>query len=333
MAKGNNQKLKILRLAKILQEETDEEHSLTMPQIVNKLEAYDISAERKSLYRDIEELELFGYDIIKERRGREFCYYIGSRDFELAELKLLVDSVQAAKFITSAKSEALIEKIESLTSKYEAKKLQRQVHVVGRIKSSNESVFYNVDDIYNAIEKNVKIRFRYFQWNVKKEREYRKNGEWYCISPWALSWDDENYYMVGFDDNAQMIKHYRVDKMVEISITEERREGKESFLHFDMASYAKKLFGMFAGEREIVRLRFDNALAGVVIDRFGKDITFFQVDKEHFEVSVNVAVSGQFLGWLFALGDGVRVVGPDNVVEQMKERLKLMTAIYDSDLK
>jgi len=130
-----------------------------------------------------------------------------------------------------------------------------------------------------------------------------------------------------------MIKHYRVDKMVEISITEERREGKESFLHFDMASYAKKLFGMFAGEREIVRLRFDNALAGVVIDRFGKDITFFQVDKEHFEVSVNVAVSGQFLGWLFALGDGVRVVGPDNVVEQMKERLKLMTAIYDSDLK
>ena len=333
MAKGNNQKLKILRLAQILQEETDEEHSLTMPQIIKKLEAYDISAERKSLYRDLEELELFGYDVIKERRGKEFHYYIGSRDFELAELKLLVDSVQAAKFITSAKSEDLIKKIESLTSVHEAGKLQRQVHVVGRIKSSNESVFYNVDDIHNAIEKNVKIRFRYFQWNVKKEREFRKDGAWYCISPWALSWDDENYYMVGYDAEAKIIKHYRVDKMVDLSITEERREGKECFQHFDMASYAKKLFGMYAGEKEMVRLRFVNSLAGVVIDRFGKDITLFPVDKEHFEVAVNVAVSGQFLGWLFALGEGVSIVSPDYVVEQMKNQLSKMSEIYNSELK
>ena len=330
MAKGSNQKLKILYLAKILQEKTDEEHSMTMPQIIDELKRYGISAERKSLYKDMEELELYGLDIIKERRGKEFLYYIGSREFELAELKLLVDSVQAAKFITSSKSESLIKKIEALTSEHEARKLQRQVYVAGRIKTSNESVFYNVDDIHKAIGNNVKIRFRYFQWNVKKEREFRKNGDWYCISPWALSWDDENYYMVGYDDEAQMIKHYRVDKMTDLSVTKERRDGKESFQHFDMANYAKKLFGMYAGEKEIVRLRLKNSLAGVVIDRFGKDVTFFQTDKDHFEVAVNVAVSGQFFGWLFALGEDVSILSPDYVVEQMKERLHKMSKIYNN---
>ena len=167
MAKGSNQKLKILYLAKILQEKTDEEHSMTMPQIIDELKRYGISAERKSLYKDMEELELYGLDIIKERRGKEFLYYIGSREFELAELKLLVDSVQAAKFITSSKSESLIKKIEALTSEHEARKLQRQVYVAGRIKTSNESVFYNVDDIHKAIGNNVKMRKKVLIFSLK----------------------------------------------------------------------------------------------------------------------------------------------------------------------
>lgn len=192
-----NQKLKQLYLMKILLENTDETHSMTMPEIVSSLKAYDITAERKSIYDDIEALRLYGMDIIGEKSGKTYLYHIGSRDFELAELKLLVDSVQSSKFITAKKSNELIEKIERIASKYEAKQLQRQVYVAERIKTMNESIYYIVDIIHNAIANNVKIKFQYFQWNVDKKQELRHGGEYYLISPWALSWDNENYYLIG----------------------------------------------------------------------------------------------------------------------------------------
>lgn len=332
MPRGSNQKLKLMYLMKIFMEKTDDEHSLTMPQILEALASYDVIAERKSIYADIEALRVFGMDIIGEKRGKMYYYYLGNREFELAELKLLVDSVQSARFITSRKSHTLIRKIERLASDFEAKQLERQVYVAGRIKTNNESIFYNVDKIHTAIGANVKIQFRYFQWNIKKEREFRKNGEPYCISPWALSWDDENYYMVGFDHEAGIIKHYRVDKMVNIELTTEMREGKDHFRQFDMAAYSKKLFGMFDGAEENVRLEFENRFAGVVIDRFGKDTTFFPTDEEHFEIVVNVAVSRQFLGWIFALGEGVRIVGPESVVEQMKHEVGRIAEVYKKNI-
>ena len=312
-------------MLKILREYTDEDHGISMNEILVHLKEYGIIAERKSIYDDIEVLRQFGLDIIGEKRDRKYYYSLVNREFEVAELKLLVDAIQSSKFITERKTNALIKKLETLVSKYDAMKLQRQVYVSGRIKTMNESIYYTVDAIHNAISENKKIKFQYFQWNVKKEMELRKGGEFYHISPWGLSWDDENYYLVGFDSEAKTIKHYRVDKMLRIQMTEEMREGKEHFKKLDMADYTKKSFGMFGGKEQQVKLLVKNELANVIIDRFGKDIMIIPADREHFTTNVTVRVSGHFFGWIMSLGEGVKIVGPDEVVEQMKaeiERLK-----------
>ncbi len=329
MAKGANQKLKLIYLMRILLEKTDESHSLTMPEILAALKAYDVTAERKSIYDDLETLRMLGMDIIGEQNGKAYSYHVASRDFELAELKLLVDAVQSSKFITEKKSNELIKKIEGLASKYEANELQRQVYVSGRIKTMNETIYYSVDKIHTAISNNVKIRFQYFQWNVDKEPELRKNGEFYCISPWSLLWDNESYYMIGYDSEAGIMKHYRVDKMLHLDLTEEKREGKELFEKSDMAQYGRKHFGMFDGEEQHVKLEMANYLAGVVIDRFGKDVSIRKKDEEHFLVTVNVAVSPQFLGWVMAFGDDVKVIGPENVVEQIREEARKLMRLYE----
>lgn len=328
MAKGTNQKLKLLYLMKIFMEETDEEHGISMGEIIEKLNAYGVTAERKSLYDDFEALRVYGLDIIGEKRERVYTYYLGSRLFELAELKLLVDSVQSSKFITEKKTNVLIKKIESLAGRYEAGKLQRQVYVSDRIKAVNESIYYNVDDIHTAINNNVRIRFKYFSWNVNKEMELRKNGDYYEISPWALCWDDENYYLIGYDSEAGIIKHYRVDKMQKIELTNNQRQGRELFIKFNMADYSKKTFGMFDGEEQIVKLRLENRFAGVIIDRFGKAIPFIKTDNEHFEVNVKVAVSSQFIGWVVALGSGVEILGPENVIDKMKKEVIRLKDTY-----
>lgn len=214
----SNQKLKILYLAKILLEYTDAKNDITLQDIIDKLAAYNVTAERKSLYDDIAQLNDFGIKIKKTQYGRTSHYQVINRDFELAELKLLVDSVASAKFITEQKSNELIQKIERLASKPQASMLQRQVYVAGRVKAMNNDIMENVDAIHNAISKNLQISFQYFQWNVQKEPELRRNGERYVISPWGLSWDDENYYLVGYDAKADRIKHYRVDKMLKLRI-------------------------------------------------------------------------------------------------------------------
>ena len=319
MARGANGKLKLLYLQKILLERTDEEHGMTMPEIVRALEEYGISAERKSLYGDIETLLNYGMDIIGEQDGKHYRYRVASREFELPELKLLVDAVQSSKFITERKSTELIRKLENLSSRYEAKKLQRQVYVSGRIKTMNESIYYNVDEIQNAIAGNEKIRFQYFQWNVKKEMELRRGGKFYCISPWGVSWDNENYYMIGYDSDAELMKYYRIDKMVKLSVVEEKRDGKKAFQEMDLAALSQKTFSMFAGEEQYVKLEIVNEMAGIVIDRFGRDISLIKKDEGHFTINVKVAVSRQFLAWVISLGDGVRILGPEEVRRQMKK--------------
>ena len=252
--KGSNQKFKLYRLAQIMQEQTDDEHYITMPEIMDELAKYNITADRKSLYNDLRDLSILGIDVEGEPIGNRYHYHVVNRAFELPELKLLVDAIQSSKFITEKKTNALIKKLETLVSKYDAQKLQRQVYVSGRIKTMNESIYYTVDAIHNAISENKKIKFQYYQWNVKKEMELRHNGAWYHISPWGLSWYNENYYLVGYDSEAGKIKHYRVDKMLHIRLSEESREGKEYFKKLDMADYAKKSFGMFRGNERTVRL-------------------------------------------------------------------------------
>ena len=328
MPKGKNQKFKLYCLAQIMLEQTDEEHYISMPEIIEALAAYDITADRKSLYQDLRDLEKLGIEVEGEATGNRYHYHVISRFFELPELKLLVDAIQSSKFITERKSNTLIKKLERLVSKYEAQKLQRQVYVSGRIKTMNESIYYTVDAIHNAISENRKIKFQYYQWNLKKEMELRHNGAWYHISPWGLSWDDENYYLVGFDSEAGLIKHYRVDKMLHISMSEEKREGSEYFTKLDMAEYAKKSFGMYGGEEQTVKLLVDNSLAGVVIDRFGKDVMMIPTDGNRFTVSVNVRVSRQFMGWVFSLGEKVKIIGPDLVIQQMREEVSRLVRQY-----
>ena len=319
MPKGTNQKFKLYRLARIMLERTDDDHYITMPEIMAALGEYEITADRKSIYNDLRDLEILGIEVEGEPVGNRYHYHVVNRPFELPEQKLLVDAIQSSKFITERKTNALIKKLEQLVSKHEAMKLQRQVYVSGRIKTMNESIYYTVDAIHNAISENRKIRFQYFQWNVKKEMELRHNGAWYHISPWGLSWDDENYYLVGYDSDAGQIKHYRVDKMLHIQMSEEKREGREHFKKLDMADYAKKSFGMYAGKEQEVKLLVINNLAGVIIDRFGKDVMMIPEDAEHFTVKVDVHVSNQFLGWIFSLGEGVRIISPDEVAAQMEQ--------------
>lgn len=320
MSRGTNQKFKFTYLMKIMQAKTDDEHSLTMPQIMDELEKYDVTAERKSIYADFADMtEKFGVEVIKEQIGRETYYHVGAREFELAEVKLLIDAIQSSKFITQTKSRELITKIKSFVSEHQAKQLQRQVFINDRVKTMNESVYYNVDYIHTAINENKKIKFKYYRWDVNKKLVPRHNGDWFVVSPWALAWDDENYYMVAYDDLDNQIKHYRVDKMMRISIEEEKRAGKEEFKNFDMAEYSKSTFGMYQGKKTLVKIVFANPMVGVFIDRFGKDISIRKVDDEHSEINVNVNVSPQFFGWIFSLGKDVKVAGPSEVVEEMKK--------------
>jgi predicted DNA-binding transcriptional regulator YafY len=240
-----------------------------------------------------------------------------------------VDSVQSAKFITDRKSNQLIKKLESLASKYEGSQLHRQVFISGRVKTMNESIYYNVDELHGAINSDRQIRFRYYDWNLKKELEPRFDGRWYQLSPWALMWDDEMYYLVVYDDKHDQITHYRVDKIKDIMVTDEPRKGQDAFKEFDIAHYTKTLFGMYAGEETKVTLEASNHMAGVLIDRFGKDIVFAPIDDDHFRTVVNVIVSSHFFGWLMSLGGDIRVVGPDNVVDQMKAAIRSISEQYN----
>ena len=324
--KLSHQKLKLLYLMKILTEKTDEEHTLTVPQMIAELSRYGVSAERKSIYSDLEYLRLFGLDICS-RKTKTHDYFVASRDFELPELKLLVDSVQSSKFITHKKSLELISKIEKLTSAANAKRLHRQVYVSNRVKTFNETIYYNVDKIHEAIAENKQITFKYFEMNVDKKKVYRKNGDLYRESPVALSWDDENYYLITYKQKYDNYVHYRVDKMEGIEITDDARVLDDK--PFDLSEYTKETFGMFSGEGTNVSIKFENELVGVVLDRFGVDVRISKEDEKHFVCRVKVAVSPQFLAWVFSFGNRAEIISPDSVVDEMRRMISEVKGKYD----
>lgn len=318
MAKSPNQKLKLLVLLRFLERQSDEKHPVTMAQMIEELGRWDIQAERKSLYDDLEALRSFGADIVS-LRGKTPGYYLGQRDFELPELKLLVDSIQSSKFITQKKTLALIRKLEGLCSSHDGQLLERQVYVRSRVKSMNESVYYNVDAISDAITRDRILRFRYFEFTVAGERRYRRQGSYYQMSPYALIWDDENYYMLAWDENEGRFKHFRVDKMTHITATEQKRDGGDAFRALDMSVYSQRVFGMFAGEAQPVRMRFAQHLAGAVIDRFGKDVMLIPEGEESFTVTAEVAVSPQFFAWVFGFGTEAEILAPEEVRREAGE--------------
>lgn len=323
--KISHQKLKMMYLAEILKEQTDEEHTITVPEMISELSKLGISAERKSIYDDLEYLKLFGLDICSSKT-RTTNYYIASRDFELPELKLLVDSVQSSKFITRKKSMELISKIEKLTSCENAKKLQRQVFITNRVKTLNEQIYYNVDKIHDAIAENKQITFKYFNLDVNKQRVYRKNGSLYTESPVALTWDDENYYLITYKEKYDKYVHYRVDKMETIEITEQDRVLSDT--NFDLSTYSKTMFQMFGGEETEVSVEFENDLVGVVFDRFGTEIPIIKKDENHFICHIKVAVSPHFLSWIMSFGNKAKILSPKYVAEDMYKLAGEITEIY-----
>ncbi|MGN1318293.1 MAG: helix-turn-helix transcriptional regulator [Lachnospirales bacterium] len=316
MAKSNNQKRKLIYIRDMLLKNTDINHYMTMNEIIENLAKNDIKAERKSIYNDIETLRDMGIDIECNRRKG---YAVISRDFELVEIKMLVDAVQSSRFITARKSMNLIKKLENFVSSFEANNLQRQVFVLNKIKSMNESIYYTLDLIYDAMAKNSKIKFKYFKWNINKEQELKKDGKFYVVSPWHLCWDNTNYYLIAYDSTSESIKHFRIDKMLRTDIVKEDREGKEIFNKIDMAVYSDSHFSMFGGNIKNVTLQCNNDVSNVIIDRFGKNISILKSDDENFTVNVKVAVSDQFLGWIFGLGGKVKIVEPLEIKERMKE--------------
>ena len=324
MPKSANQKRKLLVLYRFLLARTDDDHPVTVQEMQDELTRWDISAERKSIYNDMEELRQLGVDV-QSRKGKHAGWFIGQREFELAELKLLVDAVQSSRFLTLRKSDSLIRKLEGLASVYQAQKLQRQVYVDRRVKTMNESIFYNVDKLHTAIAAGRAVAFRYFEYNAKKEKVYRREGRRYYVSPCGLIWDNENYYLAAWDEENGEVRHYRVDKMTDITITGMPRHVPKNW---DPEGYARRHFGMFSGRQGQVRLRCTSALAGVVLDRFGQDVMLVPDGEDHFTVTLDVVVSPPFWGCVFGLGDGVEVLSPDWAVGEFRRRLGQVAALY-----
>lgn len=327
MPSQSNGKLKLLYIMKIFLENTDEEHRITINGIINNLKSYGISAERKSVYSDIELLRDFGLDIICIREKANH-YFIGSRKFEMPELKLLVDAVQSSRFITYKKSEELIKKIGKLCSIHQAKILQRQVIVSDRIKTMNESIYYNVDVIHNAIQENKKIKFQYFDYTLEKDIRFRRDGEYYIASPYALSWSDNNYYLISYYRRYDDISNFRVDRMKNVQIINEKREITEEFKNFNVADYSNKIFHMYSGESQMVELEFHRSLINVVIDRFGKEVFVHNRTKSTFCIRVDVIISDTFLGWLFMFGDKVKILSPEGLKKRMRKKTERILDLY-----
>ena len=329
MEKTYNQKLKLLYLVEIFEKYTDEDNSLTVKKIISLLQDKEISVERKTLYKDIELLENYGYDIVVKKEGKENSYFLATRNFELAEVKMLIDVIQASKFLTVKKAHHLIGKLKTLVSKNEANKIQRQIYSYEANKYINETIYTNIDAIHNAIANNKIITYNYWQWDSDKKMKNRHNNKLYTASPFALVWNDENYYLVAYDNESEKIKNYRVDKMRNVQITNIDRKGHEQFKEENIASYSKKIFSMYGGKLEKVTLQFTENMIGVIVDRFGAEVKIHKLANNMYEVNVEVMCSDHFLGWILSLGGGVKIINPENVKEQMRNLLKKSLDLYE----
>ena len=327
MPASPNQRAKLLYLMKILLDKTDEQHPLTMAELISELAVFDIHVERKTVYADLEALRQFGLDI-ETKRDKTTSYYIAHRQFELPELKLLVDAVQSSRFITGKKSEELISKLSALTSKAQAQNLKRQVHIAeGRAKSFNEQSYYSVDAIHSAITEKKRVAFKYFDYNLDKKRVYRKDNAVYQVTPITLCWDSDKYYLIAYSAEHDELRHYRVDRMSDVKVSEIDADAYDK-RRFDVSEHIGRVFGMFSGEQVKATLAFENSFVNVVLDYFGKDILLTPTDDNWFEVTVEVSVSPVFLAWMFQFGGKAEIKSPDSLVDAMKELLNANAQRY-----
>jgi predicted DNA-binding transcriptional regulator YafY len=308
-------------------EETDEEHGVTMEDILSYLDSNGVSAERKSIYDDFDTLRDFGFDILS-KKSKTTEYYIASRDFEHEELTLLVDAVQSSRFLTEKKSAALIRKLEKLTSRHLAKHIDNEVYVVGRIKAQNESIYYNLNTIQSALSSGHRLSFQYSYYDMHKKKVPSKDGKSYLVDPIGLTYVDENYYLITYNEKWEDLVTYRVDRMMKISVTLEPATKPPKELNFDLADYCKRAFNMFDGEKVHAELLIHKSLVNAMIDRFGKDVQINPVDDDTATVHVPITASGPFFGWLTQFGQAIAINAPEELAVRYKEYLEGIAEMY-----
>ena len=313
MPKSDNQKLKIFYILDYLKENSHRDHPVRASELLTMLDRqHNISCDRKTVYSDIAALQEYGIDIVSIP-GKNGGYYIASRNFELPEIKLLIDAVLSSRFLTEKKSRELIEKLCKECSVHDARLMRRDMLVSGRVKSMNETIYYNVDAIQEAIGQNRQITFRYFDWGVDGQRHYRQKA--YTASPYGLCQDNENCYLLAHSPR-HGVTSYRVDRMSQIQLTEDERTPCPELTGKALQEHANRLFQMYSGDATDVKLRFHKSLVNVVIDRFGRDILLIPDGEEHFVFTVRVAVSPMFLSWVMGFGCKAKILYPQAVVDQ-----------------
>lgn len=321
------QKHKLLILRNILMEQSDENHKLSVADLIKKLGTYGINVERKTIYDDIATLQEAGTDIIAQRDGHSNCYYVSSRLFQDEELLVLADAVASSKFLTQKKSNELIKKLQQLTSKYKAQQLKRSIHVENRVKTYNEAIYYSINAIHGAIYHNKKISFKYTEYGLDKKKHYRHEGEVYIVSPYRLVWESDCYYLVCYCQKHEKICRYRVDRMDKVElIDEERRQlsnGEEEITRELMGTYS-----MYGGTKETVTLEMSARLINVLIDRFGEGVRMRRTSEDKFRVSVSVQISPTFWGWLFAFGKDAEIIAPEWVRNEASKKLAEISSQY-----
>lgn len=321
MPKNTGQKLRILHLLEILKRKTDDHHSLTTAELITALSRYGITADRKTVYDDLQALEDSGVDLLRSK-GKSGGVKLLSREFDLAEVKMLTDAVQSSRFIPEEKSRKLTKKLSGLASEYQEKALSRHFYNGDRIKSDNTLLLYTVDAINEAINENRKLSFRYWKWNYEKKKEFRRNGNAYVVSPWELTIDDNNYYLIAYDDKNGELRHFRVDKMTDVTPTEQARTELDAIRDLNLPDYRAPQFGMFGGKPVTVKIKAPLSMAGVFIDRFGQEVIMHKFDEESLTVRVSVCQSPQFFGWLLGLGEGVSLLEPTDLKEKYQNTLQ-----------
>lgn len=325
MPKSDNQKIKILYILDYLQKNSHQDHPVRANELIAMLDRHNIQCDRKTVYSDVAALQDYGVDI-ESLPGRNGGYYIASRNFELPELKLLIDAVQSSRFLTEKKSRELIEKLCTQCNEQDAKLVRRDVLVSGRVKSMNETIYYNVDTIQEAIAQNRQITFRYFDWGIDGKRHYREKG--YTASPYGLCQNNENCYLLALSPR-HGVTSYRVDRMSNIQLAEEPRVPCPELTGKGLNEYANRTFQMFNGETTDVKFRFAKDLVNVVVDRFGRDIMLIPDGPDYFVFTAPVAVSDMFLSWVVGFGTSARILHPQSVVDQCKELCRKVLEQYD----
>lgn len=327
MPRDDSQNLKLLYMKDFFEECTDEDHPAKTPDILAYLEEHGVKMERKSVYPGISALEKYGLELTDPEKERNRSYYLRERDFETSEVKMILDSVASSKFLSERKSLELMNKLKKLVNVHHRHELDREVKVAGRVKTMNDSTINNLDHVHDAIAADMTLKFKYFHYNMNKEPEYTKDGKYYEVSPWVVLYDNSYYYLLAYVNDD--IRTFRIDRMKSVHTGSNERQGKEQFESFDLGKYTKQTFGMFSGEEEKVEMLFHNSLIDTVIDKFGKEVFISPVDDAHFKITVPVAVSPQFFGWIFGLGGKATILGPKSVVKKMKETLKKVSQKYE----